>query len=265
MAENTLQKRENKNHNNRENNFQKILFTKLSKTVMQNVLPEMTSNLSDKKKSITYFSKYNMLTQLLPYIYLVIFWTLCQYKIGVVSTSSVSDPMISAVHYVGYLKKESVERTTISDDATENFHLPNSIDILIKVKGINIENIENWKVTQNERLCNDNITTVSKTKYVSVMSFEGQPEIVEVLLTIPVVDSTENSWFLCGQNRTNDDKLSKKENSDMNWLHLGQFSNFRLPNDKDRTDDDNMMQSEENRRKGMHLLYSYVTSTTSSV
>jgi len=254
MAENTLQKRENDNHNNGQNNFQNILFTKLAKTVMKNVLPKTTSNLSDKKKSIVYFLKYNVLTPLLPYIYLVIFWTLCQCKIGV-STSSVSDPVISAVHYVGYLKRELVERTTIGDDVSENFDLPNSIDILIEVQGINIESIDNWKVTQNERLCNDNLNTVSKTKNVSVMSYKGHSEIVEVLLTIPVVDSTENNWFLCGQDRTNDEKLSKG-NSDINWLHLGQFSNFRLPNDKEvltaRTAD-NMMQSEKNKIKGMHL------------
>ena len=76
---------------------------------------------------------------------------MCQQSSCISLASSVSDPVISTVNYVGYLERD-YGRTTFLDQVNE-VSLPKSVNVLIKVKGNNIEKIDNWKVTKNDMFC----------------------------------------------------------------------------------------------------------------
>ena len=231
MAESTFLKRGNDIHNNNNqhnSNFQNLIFPKVTKSVMHNATCKTTLNLTKRRSNTTYLLPYNVLSVLLQNIFVLIFWTLCQQSSCISLASSVSDPVISTVNYAGYLERE-YDRTTSRNQVNE-ISLPKSIDVLIKVKGNNIEKIDNWKATKNDKSCNDTSNTVSKKKHISVMPDEIYHENVEVLLTVQIEDFKENKWFLCvtkgnhlSENNDNADK------TDAEWLHLGPALNFRLP------------------------------------
>ena len=229
MAENTLQKRGNDIHNNNQNNFQiqNLMFPRISKSVMHNALRKTTLSSTKKRNNTIYLLSYNVLSVLFQNIYLLLFWTLCQQSSCISLASSVSDPVISTVNYVGYLERD-YGRTTFLDQVNE-VSLPKSVNVLIKVKGNNIEKIDNWKVTKNDMFCNDTSNTVSKKKQISVMPSNIYHENVEVLLTVPLENLEENEWFLCIRNRNYNTEMDNEDGSDVEWLHLGPALSFRLP------------------------------------
>ena len=232
MAESTFQKRGNDIHENDNNNeqqnfwFQNLMFPKLSKSVMQNASCKTTLNSTKRRNKTTYSLPYNVLSVLFQNIFILIFWTLCQQSSCISLASSVSDPVISTVNYVGYLEREN-DRTTFQNQVNEIF-LSKSIDVLINVKGNNIEKIDNWKATKNVKFCNDTSNdAVSKMKHISVMPSDEYHENVEVLLPLNLQNMDENKWYLCIKNDLSE--IDKKDTSDQEWLHLGPALNFRLP------------------------------------
>ena len=235
MAESTFHKRGNDTHENDNNQkqqnlwFQNLIFPNLSKSVMQNASCKTTVNPPKRRNNTTYSLPYNVLSVLFQNIFLLIFWTLCQQSSCISLASSVSDPVISTVNYVGYLERAANDRTTFQNKFENEISLPKSIDILIKVKGNNIEKIDNWKATKNDKFCNDtsNDNGVSKKKHVSVMPSNEYHEIVEVLLPVGLQNLIENKWYLCIKNGQSE--FHKKDTSDAEWLHLGPTLNFRLP------------------------------------
>ena len=185
---------------------------------------------------------------------------MCQCNFGeVVLATSVSDPVISAVTYVGYLKRAPTE-SSIENNAKRYSDVSESFDILLEVKGNNIDGIDNWKATQNDKLCNDKSNSVSKTKHASLMSHEGHNEKIQVLLSVRLVDSiAKSSWFLCIPDRTNDYRTANGRKHITNWMHLGPFSKFRLPQIYEKITDPNedkqLTELTENiRRTGMIFL-----------
>lgn len=233
MAENTLLKREDDNHNKYKHisYYPKSHYSKLAKTVMQHVFTKTTSNSKKKSGCIKYPSTCNSLSVLFPNIYLIVFWTLCQCNFSeVISATNVSDPVISAVSYIGYLKRAPIESIIKENNVKSHIDVSESIDILLEVNGNNIEKIENWKATQNDKLCIDKTNLFSKTKHASLVSYDGHNEKIEVLLSFTLRNSVaKNAWFLCIPDRTNSYRIENGKNHVTNWMHLGPFSRFRLP------------------------------------
>ena len=227
MAENTLLKNQNDNQNNVR--YRNLSVPLLSSAVTSNEFADSASKTRKRNRCEKYLCTFNLLTILISNARVVI-WTLCQLTFPLVSATTINDPVISSVNYMGYLKRELIESTVISDKASEYFDKPKTTDILLQVKGVNLDKFSNWKATQNENICEDVSNSVFKTKRAPVMSIEDHNEnVLEVLLTLPAISFKQDiQWYLCIENSsTSAETGSLKSGTD--WLHLGQQSKFCLP------------------------------------
>ena len=235
MAENTLLQRENDYRNKREylDHHSNLANTKWKKTVMHKIFSKTTLNCAKKSGCMKYFSTYNLFSVLLPNIYIAVFWTLCQCMIGSVTTSStnINDSVILAVNYVGYLHKESFDRTTLNDVTVNYSNQPKTLDILLKVEGNNIDKINSFKISQDNKLCNDSADIVFKSKYEYWEPFGGPRQNVDVLFTIVLTQSiTDRDWFLCIPSAYDSSKeFSYKHHDETYWVNTGHSAVFRLP------------------------------------